>query len=58
MSSSYYEGIRDFIGFMHKQDNTTVMYKSGMKLVELCKMTRSMGNIEEDVIKEMQERAN
>ena len=53
MSSSYYEGIRDFIGFMHEQDNTTVMYKSGMKLVELCKMTRSMGNIEEDVIKEM-----
>ena len=47
MSSHYYESIRGFIGFLKNQDFTTVMYKSGMKLVELCKMTKPMANIEE-----------
>ena len=26
------------------------MYKAGMKLVELCRMTKSMANIEEDAV--------
>ena len=34
------------------------MYKSGMKLVELCKMTRSMADIEEVAIEAMQARGN
>ena len=42
MSSYYYKRIRDFIGFLATQDPSTVMQKSGMKLVELCKMTISM----------------
>ena len=46
MSNAYYESIRDFVGFLSTQDQTTVLYKSGMKLIELCRMTKSMADIE------------
>ena len=58
MSDFYYERIRDFIGFLSTQDETTVMYKAGMKLVELCKMTKPMSNIEQDAIEMMEARGN
>ena len=58
MSSHYYARIRDFIGFLSTQDDTTVMYKSGMKLVELCKMTIPMKEIEDESFEVVQPAVN
>ena len=58
MSSAYYFIIRDFIGFLSKQDDSTVMYKAGMKLVELCRMTKSMKDIEQEAVEALQAKAN
>lgn len=45
MSDYYKESLCEFIAFLKDQDETTLMYSSGMKLIELCKMTNSMRNI-------------
>lgn len=48
MADAYYDTLCDFISFLHIQDETTMMYKTGQKLIELCKMTNAMASIEQD----------
>ena len=48
MSYHYYDQLCEFINFLKIQDDSTLMYKSGNKLIDLCKMTKSMAMIEED----------
>ena len=55
MSEYYKDSLCEFIGFLKIQDDSSLMYSSGMKLVELCKMTHSMRNIEEEADRKTEE---
>jgi len=57
MSDAYYETICEFINFLQIQDESTLMYKTGRQLIDLCKMTNSMANIEKDAMNWQQDNA-
>ena len=51
MSAHYKDFICEFVSFLQIQDETTLMYQTGMELIKLCKMTQSMANIEQEAEK-------
>lgn len=46
--AAYYDDICRFLRDLKIQDDSTVMYKTAIKLFDLCKITEFMANIEED----------
>lgn len=45
---AYYNDICRFLNDLKIQDDSTVMYRTAIKLIDLCKVTNFMANIEED----------
>ena len=45
---AYYDDICRFLNDLKIQDDSTVMYRTAIKLIDLCKVTKFMANIEED----------
>mmetsp|Transcript_13092 Transcript_13092/g.17728 ORF Transcript_13092/g.17728 Transcript_13092/m.17728 type:complete len:96 (-) Transcript_13092:2124-2411(-) len=45
---AYYEDILRFTNDLKIQDDSTIMYQSAIKLIDLCKLTNFMANIEDD----------
>ena len=55
---AYYNDICRFLNDLKIQDDSTVMYRTAIKLIDLCKVTNFMANIEEDAAKMAQEQGS
>ena len=55
---AYYNDICRFLNDLKIQDDSTVMYRTAIKLIDLCKVTDFMANIEEDAAKMAQEQGS
>ena len=46
LSSLYTDSMHDFVVFVKKQEENSAIRQSGMKFIDMCKLTSSMANIE------------